>query len=236
MINCIAKGFTEAGRGKPNQDSILVKRIDDSVTVIAIADGMGGKSGGDVASCIAVTTISNEVDASNFSISSIFQKVKEKIEERAIECPDYSEMGTTLTVAVIQGNKVTLGHVGDTRLYHLRNKGIIARTKDQTEVQKLLDDGILNKQRAKNYHRRNVLLSVLTPNRDYELQSTSFNLDTHDRLLLLTDGAYSLASKLELRDLSLVNEDLDTYLDKIKELIESKEIRDDYSVIALQAF
>ncbi len=117
--------------------------------------------------------------------------------------PEYSEMGTTLTVAVIQGNKVTLGHVGDTRLYHLRNKGIIARTKDQTEVQKLLDDGILNKQRAKNYHRRNVLLSVLTPDRDYELQSTSFNLDTHDRLLLLTDGAYSLASKLELRDLSL---------------------------------
>ncbi len=93
MINCIAKGFTEAGRGKPNQDSILVKRIDDSVTVIAIADGMGGKSGGDVASRIAVTTISNEVDASNFSISSIFQKVKEKIEERAIECQNIVKWG-----------------------------------------------------------------------------------------------------------------------------------------------
>ncbi|HIF9255925.1 TPA: PP2C family protein-serine/threonine phosphatase [Photobacterium damselae] len=234
MINYIAKGFSEAGRGKPNQDSILIKNLGDEAIVLAIADGMGGKNGGDVASNIAVSIISKEVDASNLSIPSIFQKVKFELESRAAEFPELSHMGTTLTLAIIVGDKVKVGHVGDTRLYHLRQNGIIARTKDQTEVQKLLDDGILSKQRAINYHRRNILLSVLTPNRSYDLQVLDFNLTISDRLLLSTDGAYSLASKLELRDLSVKNNDLNSYVEQVKMLIESKKIRDDYSVVAFQ--
>ncbi len=235
MINYYAKAFSEAGRGKANQDAFLIKNIDNGAMVIAIADGMGGKSGGEIASNLAINTISQEVDLSNLYVPLLFQRVKEALIDKAKQSPELSEMGTTLTVAIIQGNEVTVGHVGDTRLYHLRSNGIVAKTKDQTEVQKLLDDGILSKSRAKNYHRRNVLLSVLTPNRDFELQTFVFNIINNDRLLFLSDGAYSLISKIELRDILLKSKDLEHYLSQIKSDIESKKIHDDYSVVAFQA-
>ncbi|MEZ9526646.1 PP2C family protein-serine/threonine phosphatase [Enterovibrio norvegicus] len=234
MSQFTAAGFSEAGRGKPNQDSFLIEELGEKTFILAIADGMGGKLGGDIASKIAMETLSKEVKLSNFSIPSIFSKVKTALDSKAAQSHELQEMGTTLTVAIIQNNIVSLGHVGDTRLYHLRNSGIVARTADQTEVQKLIDDGILSKQRAKSYNRRNILLSVLTPRQDFTLQESHFELQKNDRLLLLTDGAYSLASKIELRDLSLKNNELLDYLNEIRNLIESKKIHDDYSVVTFQ--
>ncbi|MCE9781338.1 PP2C family protein-serine/threonine phosphatase [Shewanella algae] len=230
-----AKGFSEAGRGKPNQDAFLIKSIDDNTLVIAIADGMGGTYGGDIASKLAIDVISEQINTQSGSISSLFSKVKSAIQEKALETPDFERMGTTLTLALIQDNNVTLGHVGDSRLYHLRANGIVSKTKDQTEVQKLLDDGILTKERAKNYHRRNVLLSVLTSSRDYELQMDTFKVEVGDRLVLMTDGAYSLILKKELRDLSLNSSSIDDYLYSIRKMIVSRPIRDDYTVVALEA-
>ena len=57
MTNYYAKAFSEAGRGKANQDSFLIKNLDNGAMVIAIADGMGGKNGGDIASNLAINTI-----------------------------------------------------------------------------------------------------------------------------------------------------------------------------------
>lgn len=234
MLSYSAECFSEGGRDYPNQDSCLIKYVNDSLFVIAIADGMGGKKGGEIASRLAIKVISEEVDALNLSIPSLFQKAQLSIENKAKFDLENYEMGTTLTVAIIQKQNVTVGHVGDTRLYHLREQGIVSITKDQTEVQKLIDEGILTKRRAKNYHRRNILLSVLTPNKDFELQTSSFKIKERDRLLLLTDGAYSLASKLELRDLSVTYHELNAFLAQIKTLIESKKIHDDYTVVSLQ--
>lgn len=234
MSQFAAAGFSQAGRGKPNQDSFLIEELGDKTIILAIADGMGGKLGGDIASKIAMETLTREVKQSNFSIPSLFSRVKTALDNKAAQYHELHEMGTTLTVAIVQNNIVSLGHVGDTRLYHLRNSGIMARTTDQTEVQKLIEDGILSKQRAKSYNRRNILLSVLTPRQDYTLQESHFELQSNDRLLLLTDGAYSLASKIELRDLSLKNEEIPAYTNEIRNLIESKRIHDDYSVVTFQ--
>lgn len=230
-----ANGFSEAGRGKPNQDAFLIKLIDDNTLVIAIADGMGGTYGGDIASKLAIDVVSKQFDIRNTSIPSIFREVKSAIDNKVLEIPELNKMGTTLTLALVHNNSVTIGHVGDTRLYHLREAGIISKTKDQTEVQKLLDDGILTKERAKNYHRRNVLLSVITSARDYELQTETFNIELGDRLVLMTDGAYSLVLKKELRDLSLASNCVDGYLDNIREIIKNRPIRDDYTVVVIEA-
>lgn len=120
-------------------------------------------------------------------------------------------------------------------MYQLRNSGIITITKDQTELQKLLDEGILSKQRALKYHRRNILLSVISANSDYHLQTENFEIKEGDRLLSMTDGAYSLISKTEIRDISISNHEITTFLEGIKQTIKTKEIKDDYSVVAFQA-
>ncbi|MEV3833982.1 MULTISPECIES: PP2C family protein-serine/threonine phosphatase [Aeromonas] len=236
MIEWTASSFSEAGRKKENQDSLLVKKISENTIVLAIADGMGGKPGGEIASQVATETVAIALEENpNIDMPAIFKKVKKAMINRSAQSISIKDMGSTLTVAVISGNEVAVGHVGDCRLYHLRGNGINTKTKDQTEVQKLLDDGILTRQRALSYHRKNILLSVLNANKDYELQEVFFSLQHDDRIMMLTDGAYSLVKKSELRDISVSSSNLDEMTRKIKVLIESKEIKDDYTLIAFQA-
>lgn len=225
--------FSEQGREYSNQDSVLACK-DGARTLIAIADGMGGKEAGDMASQIAIKTLRNEFEkTSNLDLSAIFRLVKDAISSYSSK-QNIKQMGTTLTVCLIEGEKAYVAHVGDTRLYHLRNNGIISITKDQTEVQKLLDDGVLSKKRAVKYHRRNVLLSAMTNYTDYSLFQTEFFINKGDRLLLFSDGAYDLISKVEMRNLSINELDVSNLSMKIRSLIESRVIKDDYSLVACE--
>jgi len=147
---------------------------------------------------------------------------------------DYSEMATTLTVCSILNNQTTIGHVGDCRIYHLRNNGIITRTKEQTELQKLIDDKIITQERAQRYHRKNVLLSVMSPRLEYDLFKNTFEVEPEDRILLLTDGAWSLLTKIEIRDLSVSSNSSQELAERLEHLLETKNIRDDYSVIVIE--
>lgn len=235
MKNHQASLFSCAGRKGSNQDSLLFEQLDDGTVLLAIADGMGGHVGGQVASELAIATVKSELAIhSNVELSLIFEKVQKAFISKVEQEPELKKMGSTLTVCVISGTRANIAHVGDTRLYHLRNSGLVSRTVDQTELQQLIAQGVITKARAKNYHRKNILLSVMSAYRDYELQVSSFDLLDGDRLLLLTDGAYSLMSKVEIRDLSLQNTEASHFVDSLKYLIESREIKDDYTALAFE--
>lgn len=225
--------FSTAGRSKPNEDSTLIKELGSDAVLLAVADGMGGKPGGALASKTAVGVISHlfekNIDA---SIESAFEEVKNAIASSSQG--EYKDMATTLSLMLIRDNNASVGHVGDCRIYHLRGNGLVSRTKDQSEVQRLLDDGILNKKMAQNYHRKNILLSVMNAADQYELQLNTFEVERGDRVILLTDGAHSLIQKTEMRDLSLSNRSLTEFLHAIKARIETRKIRDDYSVVACE--
>jgi|SRR5690554_1045946 len=223
--------FSKAGRKGTNQDSLLVCSS-GVYSLIAIADGMGGKEAGDCASKIAINTVKEQFDTNpDLDLSKVFRIVKDAICEFSVE-NNIKQMGTTLTVCLMNQDKAVVAHAGDTRLYHLRNNGIVSITKDQTEVQKLIDDGVLSKKRAASYHRKNVLLSALTNYSDYSLFQTEFYISAKDRLILLSDGAYDLIAKKEIRDLSVKNSEITDFMSDILSLIESRIIKDDYSVVA----
>ncbi|MFJ7109442.1 PP2C family protein-serine/threonine phosphatase [Pseudomonas sp. NPDC098740] len=228
-----AVSFSTAGRSKPNEDSTLIKEIGVNSILLAVADGMGGKPGGAIASKTAVEAIATLFERNvATSIETAFEKVKTELINNSINT--YKDMATTLSMLLITQTHALVGHVGDCRIYHLRGNGIISRTKDQSEVQRLIDDGILSKQRAKNYHRKNILLSVMNASDKYDLQQNNFELERGDRLILMTDGAHSLIQKSEIRDLSVSNNSLPIFLSEIKSKIETRKIRDDYSVIACE--
>ncbi|MDI4080829.1 PP2C family protein-serine/threonine phosphatase [Pseudomonas aeruginosa] len=226
------ESFSFPGRSKPNQDAVLVKEYGEGALALGIADGMGGKPGGNFASRIAIRTIEDELSRNpETSIEDIFSKVKTKLVTESRLNPEFGEMATTLSVCLINNGVATIGHVGDCRVYHLRGNGIATRTKDQTEVQRLLDDGILPRHMAKDYPRRNILLSVMNATLDYSLQTDSFNIKPRDRIILMSDGAYSLLSKAEIRDLSVNSESESSLASGVLELIRMRPIRDDYSAI-----
>jgi len=227
--------FCMQGRNKLNQDAVLHLKSDD-VYLFAIADGMGGEVGGSLASSLSLNTVEELfLENKDISIKEIFEKVSNQLKSLSELVSKYEKMATTLTICIVRNNIGYVGHVGDCRIYHLRDEGIMSRTKDQTEVQKLLDDKILTKSLAKNYHRKNILLSVMSNTIEYQLQENTFELVNKDRLLLLSDGVYNVIdNKITIRDISLSNNNIKDFSDNLQKEIESRKVKDDYSCISIQ--
>lgn len=227
--------FSIQGKNKLNQDAILHLNSND-VYLFAIADGMGGELGGNLASNFSLNIVQEQfLNNSNIEIKKLFENVSNQLNNFSKLIPEYKNMATTLTICIIKNNIGYVGHVGDCRIYHLRNEGIMSRTKDQTELQKLLDDKILTKSLAKNYHRKNILLSVMSSTTPYDLQENTFDLMSKDRLLLLSDGVYNIIdNKILIRDISLNANNIKVFSTNLQKEIESKKIKDDYSCISIE--
>lgn len=228
--------FSLQGKNKLNQDAIIHYSYDENNHLIAIADGMGGKKGGNIASNYALNAIEELYkDNLNISIKDLFQQVSERLNEFTKKIPEFKEMATTLTVCIIKENFITYGHVGDCRIYHLRNEGIVSKTKDQTELQELLDKKVINKYNAKLYHRKNILLSVMSSNTPYTLEDGIFEIKKGDRIMLLSDGVYNvIRNKKYIRDISLESDNINIFTEKIKTTIQNTGIVDDYSCITVE--
>lgn len=228
-------GFTIGTASRTNEDSFDCKLLENGTLIAVVADGVGGNAGGSIASAIAVKLIMDELtDSPNIEFSFIFEKIIHKFQEVIRENPVVSDMATTLTACVINNGIARFAHVGDSRLYHLRANGITQKTKDQTEVAVLLEQGILTPRQAKNYPRKSVLMSALSASGDHELMEGNLELNTQDRLILLTDGAYKEITKRELRDLSLKSEKLDMLYQELQADLQNKIPSDDATVVVIE--
>ena len=202
--------------------------------VAIVADGVGGNYGGGVASALAVKEAIELITVSpSSSIEQIFAAVSRTIKERGNTDLISNQMATTLSLCLVDSQGTAyVGHVGDSRIYHLRGKGIVQRTKDQTEVAALVEAGILSREQAKSYPRRTVLRSALSAKGAYELFEITFPVASGDRLILLTDGIYRLVSKSQLRDFSLASTSIEDLSRKIRDEISNKN-DDDATLVIL---
>lgn len=214
-----------------NADSIDINWLDSNSFTVALADGVGknvyGPEAARTATQIAVSAKQTE------SIQEIFEKARNAMLAGAKATPG-AIWSTTLTVCRVSGMHASVGHVGDARLYHLRGNGIITRTRDQTELQTLIDEGVISRERAKKYPRRNVLLSALSSESTYELQLSAFEVEAGDRLLLLSDGVYKQIPRKEIATMSASSESEDDLVEKLKALLLSRGIIDDSSAICVE--
>lgn len=231
-VQCAA--FSETGPRERNEDAILVPRnLEGSHFVAAIADGIGGAPGGAEAASLALKAAA-EFDYSAAPIDELFKRAVDAIKEAVIARPEFSRMGTTLSVASIGQAGVHVAHVGDTRVYHLRGRGLNTLTQDQTEVAELVRKGILSDRQAKRYPRKNVLLSALTAKGEYEVQHADAALEVGDRLLLLTDGVHQRLTRGAILKASLAFEDVQAFASELERLTDEAGPSDNYSAVALQ--
>lgn len=155
-----------------NQDYYYVSSLDDDIKLYILADGMGGYKGGEIASNIAVNCAKNYI-CNNFSnvekdkeeilklINSSIEYANMIVYEKSQEIKELHDMGTTLEVAIVQGNKVFIGHIGDSRIYRIRKNIIRKLTTDHSYVEKLVKDGSITKDEAYNHPNKNMLLKAL---------------------------------------------------------------------------
>jgi serine/threonine protein phosphatase PrpC len=226
--------FSQGGRKPPNEDSILPPFEFQGTWWAAVADGMGGRPGGAIASDCVLEGVKAAIELENLTeITGIFEAAQNKLKNVAAARLDLQTMGTTLSLIRLNGVTAEVGHVGDSRIYHLRGDGIVDRTVDQTEVEQLIQQGVLSRARARRYPRRHILLSVLSPKRDYDLYRCQFQIKTGDRLILLTDGVSSKLLRQEIRDLSLSQPDAESLSKALQKEITVRNAGDDYSAICI---
>ena len=171
MIKAYAK--SDVGKVREmNQDSYYISNSLDEVQLYMLADGMGGYKGGEIASSLAIHTAKSYIENNFKDISkdrdSIIQLLGSSMEyanmvvyEKSKENPELEGMGTTLEIALIYNNKVFIGHIGDSRIYRIRNEFIRKLTQDHSYVQKLVKDGTITKEEAEHHPQKNMLMKAL---------------------------------------------------------------------------
>ena len=217
--------------GIKNADSISITEFEVNKFCIALADGVGKNVYAPDASRTA-TSIATSAPPTK-DIREIFEEARNALIAGAATTPG-AAWSTTLTFCRVNTSGASVGHVGDSRLYHLRGKGIVTRTRDQTELQVLIDEGVLSKERAKKYPRRNILLSALSSESNYDLQLYEFDIITGDRLLLISDGVYKKILRREIAEISVKSISACELIQKLKELLISRGIVDDSSAICVE--
>ncbi|HET7679903.1 MAG TPA: protein phosphatase 2C domain-containing protein [Xanthobacteraceae bacterium] len=230
-----AASFCRRGQKQTNDDSVLPLLQANGAWWAAVADGMGGHPGGALASSHVIDVIRAEIESSRQAdIANLFARAQQSLSALARERPEFATMGTTLSLLRLTPRGGEIGHVGDSRIYQLRSENWVARTVDQTEVEQLVQRGVLTRAEARYYPRRNILLSVLSASTDYRLQRETFDIRARDRFVLLTDGVTENLLPEEIRDLSLGAKDVQALCDAIQAEVENRSPHDDYTALCLE--
>lgn len=175
-----------------------------------VADGMGGHAAGEIASQMAVETIAKTYyqreESPEESLFLAFTKANRSIWQTASRNTRQRGMGTTCSAVVICDTKLYFAHVGDSRLYLLKNGQLLQLSTDHTYVQMLVQQGVISPAEAEKHPERNVLTRAMgTHNKvDIDVEAVSYSMENDDRLLLCTDGLYDYLSSDEIAQLMLI--------------------------------
>lgn len=156
--------------------------------VAVIADGMGGHVAGEIASQLAVAAALEHEG----SVAERIEAANTVIIRRTEADPDLAGMGTTLTIAVFEADSLTIGHVGDSRAYLLRDGSLEALTEDHTVVAEMVASGRLSDTEAATHPYRNLLTRGVGLEPDIEVDSLTVAVEPGDRFLLCSDGLSGL--------------------------------------------
>jgi serine/threonine protein phosphatase PrpC len=189
---------TDIGRARQrNEDSLLVRD-----PLYAVADGIGGHRGGDVASHLAIETLEQAEPTADLSADGIVQRIKEanrRIVERGEADRALRGMGTTMTALIATDDKAHLAHVGDSRAYLLRDGAFQQLSEDHTLVQRMVRDGKISPDEAFGHPQRSILTRALGSEDSVDVDVLTLDLHEGDRLLLCTDGLSGLVQPEEIQ-------------------------------------
>jgi PPM family protein phosphatase len=177
-----------------NEDAFLVEP-----PLYAVADGMGGHRGGEVASQLALETVEQLFHAGDGTLAEQVREANRVVFERSSEDRTVTGMGTTLTAAVIEGNLARLAHVGDSRAYLLRAGAMRQLTEDHTLVGRMMKAGEISSAEAEVHPHRNVLTRALGTEPDVSVDEDEVGLLDGDRLLLCSDGLTSMVTEEQIQ-------------------------------------
>lgn len=209
-------GLTHAGKVRTsNEDSILA---DAGLGLVILADGMGGYNAGEVASGLATSVIREELARAfaalpahdevmgghrhaAVAIEEAISRANSEIFSAARGKPQYAGMGTTVVVAAFYDNVLSVGHVGDSRMYRLRQGKLDIMTKDHSLLQEQLDSGVITEEQARRSANRNLVTRALGADFAVQAEVREYDALPGDIYLLCSDGLNDMLDDGEIAGL-----------------------------------
>jgi serine/threonine protein phosphatase PrpC len=186
--------LSHAGRKRRhNEDSYVVQP-----PLFAVADGMGGAKAGEIASSLAAAAL-QESDGNGATgeerVAALIEEANRRVFRRASEDTEASGMGTTMTVALVEGDRIAIGHVGDSRAYLIRDGRLEQLTDDHSLVAELVRSGKLTPEEAETHPQRSVITRAVGTEPDVDVDTFSIEGEPGDVFLICSDGLTDMVAE-----------------------------------------
>lgn len=192
---------TDVGKVRANnQDTPIVS---EKLRLYGVADGMGGHKGGEVASTSARDNLLRELEGKTPSVATLsgaIEEVNRQIYHQQEHDDALTGMGTTLSVLWMSDNFVYIGHVGDSRVYLLRDGEFKQMTLDHSLVEQLVREGVLTEEEAQNHPMRNIITRAIGTDESVEVDVVVEERRKGDLWLACSDGLHGLVDDRQMRD------------------------------------
>lgn len=237
---------TDPGLTRDNNEDAIA--IDPLTGLCILADGMGGYNAGEVASGMAAAFIKSEMARwlAQTGLNSNAKEVRRALEicvenanhsifNAANSNPQYRGMGTTLVMAVFQGCRAILGHIGDSRCYRFRAEKLQQLTKDHSLLQEQLDAGLISVEDAQTSLNRNLVTRALGVEDVVMVEVNEFRVDPGDCYLLCSDGLTDMVIDKDIERLMIEPGSLEEKAAKLVRQANGNGGRDNISVVLVHA-
>jgi serine/threonine protein phosphatase PrpC len=238
---------THVGRiRKHNEDSL---HSDPQNGFAILADGMGGLNAGEVASELAVDTLriklqahverqdseEQKFSASRSFVKSAIETTSDLVYQTSKTRAECKGMGTTVVACLFTASDVIVGHIGDSRLYRLRQDGFEQLTKDHSLVQRLVDEGMYTKAQARTAKQKNVLTRALGVDNAVEADVSEFKSLQGDVYLMCSDGLSDMVTDGEIAAVvQEYSDNLSVAADHLIDMANTKGGKDNISVVLVK--
>ena len=225
-----------------NEDSVTIVKNGSGEILMAVADGMGGHKGGEIASSIAIThigkrfidtsSVGNKEDAINF-LKEIVSEANMLLYKYTEDNPESNGMGTTIVMALLTKEFLLFGNIGDSSGFVIKNKKIYKITNDHTLVNLLVKSGEITEEEAKEHPRKNVLMKALGANISVEMDVFDVERDV-SAVLLCSDGLTNMLDEEQIEKVLDSDVDIDAKVQKLINKANNRGGTDNISVAYLQ--
>lgn len=240
-MKIIAGGQTDKGMKRPkNEDSFV---CDQQAGVFVVADGVGGSAGGEIASKMAVDIIcgyfadvqsaegESGIHSAREAIEQAVRHANKEILDAAEADPKLNGMATTVVAAVLEGERLSIAHAGDSRLYLIRGNNIEQLTDDHSLVAEQIRKGMMTKEEAREVGMRNVITQSLGFTPDIDVDVEEMSVYDGDALLLCSDGLYTMVPEPAMLHTVKSSDDPKRVCQRLVYLANKKGGRDNITVI-----
>ena len=226
-----------------NQDAYATGEFSNGDCWAVVCDGMGGVSGGQVASRLCVEKIAQSIErgyrekmtvstAKNL-LNSAISVANTAVFKQAQESPELKGMGTTVVAVMVLGNIAVVAHVGDSRAYLLTGFNIKPVTKDHSYVQLLVDTGKITPEMAKVHPDRNIITRAVGIEHVVDAEIDIVDVNNGDSLLICTDGLNGYVDDVDI--FRIVNNYGDSSTEKLVETANDAGGHDNVTVVIMTA-